>query len=118
MSTTRRIAGRYGGLKSWANTPDRTARTANARSKAPSSIEWHLARLDPERFANATDAQRLAAAEGGRKAWFAELAMKSARARSHGGDPAPTAQVLFAESNRSSAYSPLSLAIYRRRSEP
>jgi len=88
MSTTRQNAGRYGGLKSWANTLDRTARTAPGRSKGPSSIDWHIARLDPGRFANATDAQRLAAAEAGRRAYFAELAMKSARARSHGGDAA------------------------------
>ena len=86
MSTHPQIAGRYGGLKSWSNTADRTARTAPARSAAPSSVEWHLARLDTERFANATDAQKLAAAESARKAYFVGLALKSARERRAGGD--------------------------------
>jgi len=80
--------GRYGGLKSWANTPDRTARTAPARRRSPSNVEYHLERLDPERFADATESQRLAAAEAGRRAYFAELAMKSARARRSGGSDA------------------------------
>lgn len=81
-SSTRQAIGRYGGLKSWANTADRTARTANGRRSGPGSIDWHLARLDPEKFANATEAQRLAAAEAAKRAYFAELAMRSARSRS------------------------------------
>jgi hypothetical protein len=72
---------RFGALKSWANTPDRSARTRPARSKSPASIEYHLERLDPVRFADATEAQKLAAAEAGRKAYFTELAWKSAAAR-------------------------------------
>lgn len=80
--------GRYGALKSWANTPDRTARTRNGRAKSPGAIEWHLDRLDPERFADASDADRLKAAEAARKAYYAELAMKSARVRRRGGDAA------------------------------
>lgn len=80
-STARQLAGRAGALESWANTPDRAARTANGRSAGPGDIEWHLARLDPERFADATDAQKLAAAEAAKKAWYARLAMKSAQAR-------------------------------------
>jgi hypothetical protein len=86
MSTTHQVIGRYGGLKSWANTPDRTARTAPARRRSPSSIEWHYDRLDPVRFADASEAQKLAAAEAGRRAYYAELAMRSARARRRGGD--------------------------------
>jgi len=80
--STRQQIGRYGALKSWANTPDRTARTRKARSTSPSAIEWHLARLDPERFAEASEPQRRAAAEAGRRAYYAALAMKSAAARS------------------------------------
>lgn len=81
MPTPRQTIGRYGGLKSWANTVDRTARTAPGRKAGPASIDYWLARLDRERFAEATDAQRLAAAEAARKAHFAELALRSAKAR-------------------------------------
>ena len=80
MPTQRQSIGRYGGLKSWANTPDRSARTRPARAKSPSSIEYHLERLGPQ-FADATDDQRLAAAEAAKKAYYSELALKSARAR-------------------------------------
>lgn len=73
--------GRIGALNSWANTPDRSARTRNGRAKSPASIEWHEARLDPERFADASDADRRKAAESARKAYYSELAMKSAAAR-------------------------------------
>lgn len=79
--TTRQHIGRYGGLKSWANTPDRTARTAAGRRAGPSQLEWHLARLDPERFAGASDEQRFAAADAARRAYFAQLGLKSAAAR-------------------------------------
>ncbi len=75
---------RYGALQSWANTVDRSARTRNARAASPSDLDWHLARL-PEKFAEATDAQRLAAAEAARKAYYARLALKSAQARRRGG---------------------------------
>ncbi len=85
LSTTRQQIGRYGGLKSWANTVDRAARTAPGRLRSPSSIEYHRERLDPERFADATDAQKLAAAQAARKAYYAELAMRSAVARSRRG---------------------------------
>ena len=87
MSTTRQLTGRLGGLLSWANTPDRSARTRPARSSSPSSIEWHLARLDPERFADATHQQKLAADEAARRAYFQRLAMRSAKARRRGGGP-------------------------------
>lgn len=81
MPISKQQSGRYGGLKSWANTTDRTARTAKARRNGPSQLEWHLDRLDPERFADATDAQRLAAAEAARRAYYARLSMRSAETR-------------------------------------
>jgi len=81
-------AGRYGGLKSWANTVDRAQRTAPGRAKSPSSIEYHLAKLDPERFANASEAQRMQAAEAARRAHFQHLALRSAQVRRRGGDAA------------------------------
>jgi len=82
------INGRYGALRSWANTPDRAARTSRARRAGPGSIEYHLERLDSERFAGASEAQKLAAAEAARRAYFAELAMRSARIRRGGDDDA------------------------------
>lgn len=74
------IRGRLGGHVSWANTVDRSARTAPARSSGPAAIEYHLARLGPQ-FASATEAQRVAAAEAARKAYFVGIAMKSAASR-------------------------------------
>ena len=85
MSISRKTIGRYGGLRSWANTVDRAARTAPGRLRSPSSIEYHLDRLDGEWFADATEAQKLAAAQAARKAYYAELAMRSAVARSRRG---------------------------------
>jgi len=80
------LVSRYGAFKSWERTRDRSARTAPARRNAPGELEWHLARLDPALFADATDSQRLAAAEAGRRAYFAQLALKSAHVRRRGGD--------------------------------
>lgn len=85
MASVHQLAGRVGGLASWANTPDRPARTAAARRHSPGGIDYHLERLDAARFADATDAQRLAAAEAARRAYFARLALKSAKARRRGG---------------------------------
>ena len=86
--THRQTIGRFGGHKSWANTPDRTARTLNGRKAGPSGLDWHIARLDPEKFADATREQREAAAEAARSAYYTELAMRSAIARRRGGDAA------------------------------
>lgn len=72
---------RAGALKSWANTVDRAARTAKARAASPASLEYHLTRLDPERFAEATDEQRLAAADAARRAHFARIAARSLELR-------------------------------------
>jgi hypothetical protein len=88
----RQAIGRYGATKSWGQTVDRPARTRNARAKSPGSIDYWLDRLDPERFAEATDAQRLDAAESLRRAHFRRMALRSAKARRRGGDPdAPAA---------------------------
>lgn len=66
--------------QSWANTPNRTARTAAARRSGPGSIDWHLARL-PSALDGASDADRAAAAEAARSAYFLRLAAKSAKSR-------------------------------------
>jgi len=51
--TQRQAIGRYGAHKSWGQTVDRSVRTSRARAASPSSVEYHLARLDPDRFADA-----------------------------------------------------------------
>ena len=83
----RQAIGRYGGLTSWANTPDRTRRTQPGRDSGPGSLEYWLNRLDPERFADATEHQRRQAAEAAKNAYFAELAMKSVAARRKASQP-------------------------------
>lgn len=82
--TARSVTARIAVQRSWANTPDRTARTRNGRNAGPASVEWHVARLDPDRFADSTEAQRYAAGESAKAAWFASLAVKSAAVRSRG----------------------------------
>lgn len=82
MPSERQQIGRYGGLKSWANTVDRTERTARSRANAPGDVDWHLRRLDPVKFADASEKQKQQAAEAARKAYFVELARRSAQARS------------------------------------
>ena len=83
---TRQAIGRIGGYVSWSQTADRTARTANGRANAPGSVEYWLKKLDPEKFADATDEQKLAAAEAALRAHFQRMAYASAKARRRGGD--------------------------------
>jgi hypothetical protein len=62
--------------ESWANTPDRTARSAPGRR---AFNERFLDQVDPDRVLPA--AERLRRAESARKAHFARMALKSANAR-------------------------------------
>ena len=87
MHSLAQLYGRLGAERSWANTDNRTARTRPARAKSPGSVEYWLERL-PSNFDDATDDQRRAAAEKAKKAYFTELAIKSAKARRAGGDAA------------------------------
>jgi hypothetical protein len=80
MSGHHAAAGRKGAHASWARTVDRQARLAPARNASPNSIEWHLARLGAE-FDGASRIQREEAAESARRAYMADLAMRSAKAR-------------------------------------
>lgn len=64
--------------KSWANTPDRRARTAAARRASHHTRFIAKAR---ELHPDGTEEQIAAAAESLRKAFYAELALKSAQAR-------------------------------------
>jgi len=61
---------------SWANTADRTARTANARR---AFIEHFERQVDPDRILS--PGERALRAEHLRKAHYARLALKSAQAR-------------------------------------
>lgn len=74
--STSALAGRIGAYQSWANTEDRSARTAPAREAFNRRFEDEV---DPDRtLAPEVRAQR---AEAARKAYFARLALKSAQAR-------------------------------------
>ena len=70
------LAGRIGAHKSWANTKDRTARTAPAREAFQRRFEDEV---DPDRVLSREE--RAKRAENARKAYYAALALKSAQAR-------------------------------------
>lgn len=77
LSTSERtLASRAGAHQSWANTPNRTARTAPARAAAMQRFEDQV---DPDR--SLAPAERAKRAESARRAYFADLARRSARAR-------------------------------------
>lgn len=71
--------------KSWANTPDRAARTAAARRKFRDRFEQEV---DPE--GTLAPAERARRAENARRAYYKSLALKSAQVRRarRGGDAA------------------------------
>lgn len=72
----RQLIGALGAHTSWANTADRTARTANGRAAFNSKFERLV---DPDGVLD--PAERGRRAEHLRKAHFARLALKSAQAR-------------------------------------
>lgn len=74
------LASRLGAHISWANTEDRTARTAPARRALDAKFE-KLA--DPD--GTLLPAERAKRVESIRKAHYARLALKSAQARRRGG---------------------------------
>jgi hypothetical protein len=78
MSTpsTQRLAGSIGAHESWARTSDRAGRTANGRRKF---LERFEREVDPNN--ELTPAERAVRAEHARKAYFARLALASAKAR-------------------------------------
>jgi hypothetical protein len=61
----------------WANTIDRSARTAPARKASPVDLEWHAARLDPP---PQSEQERLQRAESARRAYLKSLSLKAATA--------------------------------------
>lgn len=70
------LRARLAAHSSWANTSDRSARTAPARAEQLARFERQV---DPEGLL--TPAERARRAESARKAYFARLALKSAQAR-------------------------------------
>lgn len=70
------LAGRKGAHRSWARTADRSGRTAPAR-------EAFMARFEREVDPDGTldPAERARRAENARKAYFADLSLKAAKAR-------------------------------------
>ena len=75
----RQQIGRIGGLVSWANTADRTRRTQPGRD---AFLRRFDDQVDPER--RLSPQERAKRAEAAKKAYFAGLALKSARARRRG----------------------------------
>jgi len=73
----RALAGRLGAYKSWANTPDRAKRTAPGRRAADAKFDQMVidnhGELPPEEHAKCAAAYR--------SAYYAELTLKSIRAR-------------------------------------
>jgi hypothetical protein len=65
--------------ESWANTPDRSARTAAGHKASPASVDYWLDRVDPDR--TMSPEARRQAAEAKRNAHMARLAFKASRTR-------------------------------------
>lgn len=72
----RRLHGQIGAYKSWAHTPDRAARTLPGRLGLLAKFERQV---DPDN--KLMPAERAKRANSLRKAYYADLALKSARAR-------------------------------------
>jgi len=72
----RRVIGRIAAHESWAQTVDRSARTAPARAALLAKFETQV---DPD--GKLLPAERAVRAEHARKAHFARLALKSAQSR-------------------------------------
>jgi hypothetical protein len=67
--------GSIGGHLSWANTPDRNARLANAHANSPADLSWHARKLglDPD---NLTPTEHKRAANA-MTAYYKQMAMKA-----------------------------------------
>ncbi len=87
----RSLRARIAAHASWANTPDPAARTAAARANSLNSVTRWEREIDPDGVLPADERTRRA--ESARRAYMAQLAYRSARARatrkaSQGGDAA------------------------------
>ena len=90
--TERTMAARVAAHTSWAHTPDRNARTAPARAALMARFEREV---DPT--GALLPQERAKRAESARKAYFTNLALKSARSRRTSRDLAATADAADAE---------------------
>lgn len=88
----RELIARLAAHTSWANTEDRTARTAKARKAALDRFE---AEVDPS--GELTPQERAKRAEHARKAYFTRLALKSAQARRRAKEATVEAEAAEAE---------------------
>ena len=77
----RQLAGRMGAHRSWSRTSDRSARTEPAREAFRDRFRREV---DPEGVLDPEERERRA--ESARRAWYAELALKSAKARRKASD--------------------------------
>ena len=75
-ASERRLRAQLAAHTSWANTPDRTKRTAAGRAAA---MDRFYDAVDPDRVLPAAERERRA--ESARKAHFSRLALLSAQAR-------------------------------------
>jgi hypothetical protein len=71
--------GAIGGLTSWANTKDRSARTAPARAVSPVSDAYWLNKVDPDNEMSESDRRK--AAKNAKKAYYLRLSQKAVEAR-------------------------------------
>lgn len=71
---------RKAALQGWANTEDRTARTAPGTKASPASIDYWYAKQDPNK-AWKDDETRWKAADAARRAYMAGLSFNAAKAR-------------------------------------
>jgi hypothetical protein len=79
MASKHALNGRIGALESWSRTKDRTARTAPAHSKSPTSLSYWLANVDPDGEMTVPDREK--AAENAHRAYMLRLSRLSAEAR-------------------------------------
>jgi hypothetical protein len=77
--SARSLRARAAAYSQWAGEPDRTKRTEAARAAGPGRLDYWLRQVDPEH--RLADDVRQKMAESARKAHYARLAYRSARAR-------------------------------------
>lgn len=66
--------GTVGALESWARTKNRAARTANGHAASPGSVDYWLARVDPDGEMSAEDREK--AARNKQRAYMRRLAKR------------------------------------------
>lgn len=85
----RSLRARLAAHAGWANTTDRTARTAHGAKASPGSVEYWLSRVDPDGVMTPDNRQK--AATSARAAHMARLAFSRSKKAKGGGTDAPAA---------------------------